>query len=70
MKTPVSISPVEAAALLRPIDRMVVPLGPGQPIAFLNALGQREDWRDLQVFAALLVAPFARFTRPGVELRS
>ncbi|MBW2500135.1 MAG: acetyl-CoA hydrolase/transferase family protein [Deltaproteobacteria bacterium] len=70
MKTPVSISPVEAAALLRPIDRMVVPLGPGQPIAFLNALGQREDWRDLQVFAALLVAPFALFTRPGVELRS
>jgi acyl CoA:acetate/3-ketoacid CoA transferase beta subunit len=47
-----------------------VPLGPGQPGEFLHALGNREDWRALTVFAALLVDFYPLFTRPGVRLRS
>ncbi|MCA9502893.1 MAG: acetyl-CoA hydrolase/transferase family protein [Spirochaetaceae bacterium] len=70
MSTPRSISAREAAALLRPIDRLGIPLGPGQPIAFLRALGEREDWQRLEVFGALLVELFAVFGRPGVHLRS
>jgi acyl-CoA hydrolase len=47
-----------------------VPLGPGQPSAFLHALSAREDWRDLTVFAALLIDFYPLFTRPGVTLLS
>ena len=32
----------EAAALLEPADTLGIPLGPGQPPAFLHALGERE----------------------------
>lgn len=60
----------EAAALLRPDDTLAVPLGPGQPSAFLHALSAREDWRKLTVFAALLVDFYPLFTRPGVTLLS
>jgi acyl-CoA hydrolase len=56
--------------LLEPEDTLGVPLGPGQPPALLHALGERDDWRDLRVFSALLVEPFALFARPGVQLRS
>jgi acyl-CoA hydrolase len=64
------LSAAEAAGLVRATDSLAVPLGPGQPLEFLHALGTREDFRDLQVFAALLIDAFALFTRPGVHLRS
>jgi acyl-CoA hydrolase len=64
------LSAREAAALVGSRDSLGVPLGPGQPPAFLTALGERERFEDLQVFGALLVAPYALFTRPGVRLRS
>jgi acyl-CoA hydrolase len=60
----------EAAALVRDVDTLAVPLGPGQPGAFLHALGERTDFRALTVFAALLVDFYALFTRPGVRLLS
>ncbi len=63
-------SPAEAAALVRARDTLAIPLGPGQPTAFLHALGQRDDFEDLQVFGALLVGLFQVFTRRGVHLRS
>jgi len=63
-------TPAEAAALVRPVDTLAVPLGPGQPPAFLRALGERDDLRDLTVFAALLMDLFPLFVRPGVHLRS
>jgi acyl-CoA hydrolase len=63
-------SAAEAAGLVRASDSLAVPLGPGQPVAFLHALGARDDFRDLRVFAALLIDAFALFTRPGVHLRS
>ncbi len=60
----------EAAALLRPRDALGIPLGPGQPTAFLHALGDRDDWEDLVVHGALLVDLFALFTRTGVRYRT
>lgn len=60
----------EAAALLRPQDRLAVPLGPGQPAELLHALGERDDWVELQVFGALLLDLYPLFTRPGVRYLS
>ena len=45
----------QAAARVRPVDTLGLPLGPGQPPAFLQALGERDDWEDLRVSGALLV---------------
>ena len=70
MSAPSPVSPAEAADLLRPVDRLGIPLGPGQPKAFLHALGGRSDWEDLAVFGALLVDLFAVFAQPGVRMRS
>lgn len=64
------LTPAEAAALVRPRDRLAVPLGPGQPAAFLHALGERDDFEDLHVFGALLTGLYKVFTRRGVHLRS
>lgn len=57
----------EAAARLRPVDTLGIPLGPGQPPAFLRALGEREDWTELRVYGALLAAITDLFSRPGVH---
>ncbi|MFK7896001.1 MAG: acetyl-CoA hydrolase/transferase family protein [Myxococcota bacterium] len=65
-----SCTPEEAAAQLRPVDRLGIPLGPGQPVSFLHALGERKDWEDLGVFGALLVGLFSVFAHPGVSMRS
>jgi acyl-CoA hydrolase len=70
MTTRKSISAEEAASKLEARDRLGIPLGPGQPKAFLHALGARKDWEDLEVFGALLVDLFAVFGHPGVRLRS
>lgn len=59
-----------AVAAVRPRDRLAVPLGPGQPSAFLHALGERDDFEELEVFGALLVDLYALFTKPGVRLLS
>ena len=63
-------SAAEAAQCLRPIDTLALPLGPGIPAAFLDALGERDDWRELTVFAALLTDLHPLFTRRGVRLLS
>ncbi len=60
----------EAARLLHPKDALGLPLGPGLPPALLTALGERDDWEDLVVFAALLMGLYGVFTKPGVQLRS
>jgi acyl-CoA hydrolase len=64
------VSAEGAAALLRPVDTLAVPLGPGIPGGFLHALGERDDWQALDVFGALLLDFYAVFTKPGVRLRS
>ena len=60
----------EAAALVRPVDTLGMPLGPGLPPDFIRALGERDDFEDLQVFAALLIDLFPLFSRAGVHYRS
>ncbi len=64
------IALTEAVERVRARDTLAVPLGPGQPAAFLHALGERADFEDLRVFAALLIDAFPLFTRPGVKLYS
>jgi len=70
MTPPTPCSAEDAAAMLERTDRLGIPLGPGQPIGLLRALGQRDDWVELNVFGALLVELFAVFAHPGVHLRS
>ena len=70
MSEPRRLTAVEAAALLRPVDTLALPLGPGQPPALLHAVGEREDFEDLEVSTALLLGMYSLFTRPGVRMRS
>ncbi|MGI8710036.1 MAG: acetyl-CoA hydrolase/transferase family protein [Acidimicrobiales bacterium] len=65
-----SLSPEEAAALVRPVDLLGIPLGPGHPGAFLHALGARTDWEDLVVTGALLTDFYELFGRPNVRFLS
>jgi acyl-CoA hydrolase len=64
------LTPQEAAGLVRPTDKLGIPLGPGQPSAFLHALGERDDFEDLTIFGALLIDLYAVFTKPGVHYLS
>ena len=63
-------TPEEAAALVRPHDTIGFGLGPGNPDAFLTALGGRDDWEDLVLAGALLLGYYTVFTKPGVSYRS
>jgi len=60
----------QAAARLETADTLGMPLGPGQPPAFLRALGAREDWTDLRVYGALLAVGTELFSRAGVHYLS
>jgi acyl-CoA hydrolase len=70
MTGPVILSAHAAAERIRRRDTLAVPLGPGQPPAFLHALGKRDDFEALVVFSGLLVDAFQLFTHPGVRLLS
>jgi len=67
---PEQLSAEQAAARLKAADTLGIPLGPGQPPAFLRALGEREDWTDLQVYGALLAVGTELFSRSGVHYLS
>jgi acyl-CoA hydrolase len=60
----------EAAALVRPVDSLGMPLGPGQPPSFLEALGRRTDWEHLEVGGALLSVFTELFSHPNVHYLS
>jgi acyl-CoA hydrolase len=64
------LSPQEAAARLSPRDSIGLPLGSGQPPAFMRALGEREDWEELRVAGALLAVGTNLFSHPGVHYLS
>ena len=70
MTSPRISTPAEAAAAIRPADVMALGLGPAHPGAFLHALGDRDDWVDLQVNGALLTDLYSVFTKPGVTFNS
>jgi acyl-CoA hydrolase len=65
-----AIEPTEAAARLEPADTLGIPLGTGQPAAFLAALGERDDWEDLRVYGALLLVGTELFNHAGVHYLS
>jgi acyl-CoA hydrolase len=67
---PQELTAEQAAALLETTDTLGMPLGPGQPPAFLRALGEREDWTDLRVYGALLAVLTELFSRTGVRYLS
>jgi acyl-CoA hydrolase len=60
----------DAVALVRPVDSMAVPLGPGVPGGFMHALGARTDFVDLQIFGALMPDLYAVLAAPGVHYKS
>jgi acyl-CoA hydrolase len=64
------MSPAEAVALIRADDSISFTLGPGQPQAFLHALGERSDWDGLELSGALLMDLYEVFTKPNVHYRS
>ena len=70
MTSPRISTPAEAVAQIRSTDVIALGLGPAHPVAFLHALGERDDWTDLQVNGALLTDLYAVFTKPGVQFRS
>src|SRR3954471_21808126 len=57
----------EAVAVLRPVDRLGLGLGPAHPSSFLHALAARTDFTDLTIYGALLIDLFEVFTKPGVH---
>jgi acyl-CoA hydrolase len=63
---PEELTAVQAAARLQAADTLGMPLGPGQPPAFLRALGERDDWTDLRVYGALIAVLTELFSRNGV----
>jgi acyl-CoA hydrolase len=67
---PEELTAEQAAALLKTDDTLGMPLGPGQPPAFMHALGEREDWTDLRVSGALLAVGTELFSRTGVRYLS
>jgi acyl-CoA hydrolase len=56
--------------LFRPVDELAVPLATGQPMALLNALGERTDWERLEIFTGLLNFPYPILTHPKVFVTS
>jgi hypothetical protein len=64
------VTAAEAAARVRAVDELAIGLGPGQPAAFLHALGERDDFERLVVFGALISGLYRVFTRRGVTLLS
>src|SRR3954468_11928593 len=67
---PQELTAQQAADRLVTEDTLGMPLGPGQPPAFLRALGEREDWTDLRVYGALLAVGTELFSRSGVHYLS
>src|ERR671922_325139 len=65
-----TLSPEEAAARVHSVDSIGIPLGTGQPAAFLEALGERDDWEELRIYGALLLAWSEAYKHPNVHLLS
>ena len=67
---PDSTTPQQAADRLQPADTLGIPLGTGQPPALMTALGERDDWTDLRIYGALLLAWSEAFRHPNVHYLS
>ena len=67
---PNELTAEQAAARLETDDTLGMPLGPGQPPAFMRALGEREDGPIFEVYGALLAVGTELFSRTGVAYLS
>lgn len=67
---PQILSPAEAAARVEASDSIGIPLGTGQPGAFFEALGERDDWNELRIYGALLLVYSELFQHPNVHYLS
>ena len=65
-----TVSATEAVARVQVTDTIGFGLGPGQPPAFLRALGERDDWQDLRLYGALLTAWSEAYKHPNVHYLS
>jgi acyl-CoA hydrolase len=65
-----TLTAAEAAARFETTDTLGIPLGPGQPPALMEALGERTDWEDLRVYGALLLVGTELFNNPNVHYLS
>jgi acyl-CoA hydrolase len=65
----VTLSALDAAALVRPVDTLGFGLGPANPHALLAALSARDDFEDLVLGGALLLGLFDVLARRGVRYR-
>ena len=64
------LSAADAAERLLTTDSLGIPLATGQPAAFIEALGARDDWQDLRIYGALLVVLSNVFNHPNVHYLS
>src|SRR2546428_672662 len=64
------MNPDDAVAKLRPSDSIGMPLGTGQPVGVLEALGRRSDWEDLRIGGALLTVLSDVFSHRNVHYLS
>lgn len=67
---PREMSPVQAAQLVRPADHLGCGLAASWPPQLLAALGERDDWQDLNIEGALLTVGTGLFNHDGVRYRS
>jgi acyl-CoA hydrolase len=65
-----TMSASEAAVRVQVTDTIGFGLGPGQPPAFLKALGERDDWQDLRLYGALLMVWSEAYRHPNVHYLS
>jgi acyl-CoA hydrolase len=54
---PAPVTPDEAVARLRAADTVGLSMALGQPTAFIQALGRRDDWTDLRLYGACTWPP-------------
>ena len=65
-----TVTAADAAARVQVTDTIGFGLGPGQPPAFLKALGERDDWQDLRLYGALLTVWSEAYKHPNVHYLS
>ncbi len=65
-----AIRATDAAGRVNTRDTVGIPLATGQPVAFMEALGERDDWEDLRIGGALLAVGTELFSHPNVHYLS
>jgi len=64
------LDPAAAVRLIHPRDSVIAGFAAGQPVGFLEALGERTDLEDVVLYTGLLLRPYALLQNPGVRVVS